>query len=306
MPSVTSPAAARFALRDAAALVTIAVMWGSSFFLIKVGLEDFSPGLIAWLRIVFGAAALALIPGSWQPLRHGRDWGGVIFLGVVWMSLPFVMFTLAEQHISSALAGMINGAAPLFTATFAVLLFGAALSRRLVVGLAVGFVGVVTIGLPNVDGAASLAGIAMCLLAVVCYGLSFNVSGPLQARNGALPVIWRVQLVAVVVSAPFGLPGLADATPSLESVAAVVAMGALGTGVAFAMFASLVGRVGATRASVTTYLVPAVALGLGAGLAGESVAPLSLLGVVLVLVGAYVATSRGGRSRQPEPVRQRR
>ena len=306
MPSATSPAAARFALRDWVFLVAIALMWGSSFLLIKIGLEDFSPFTVAWLRIVFGALALAVFPASWRPLRHRRDWGGAVFLGVVWMALPFIMFTLAEQHVSSALAGMINGAAPLFTAGFAVLFFGAALSRRLVAGLAVGFVGVLTLGLPNVDGVASLAGIGMCLLAVLCYGLSFNVSGPLQARNGALPIIWRAQLVALVVSAPFGLPGLADATPTVEGVLALVAMGVLGTGLAFAMFAVLVGRVGAPRASITTYLVPAVALGLGAGLAGESVAPLSVLGVVLVLAGAYVATSGRGVSPARGAARRRR
>lgn len=291
LPSAPSPAAARFALRDWVFLVAIALMWGSSFLLIKFGLEDFSPWTVAWLRIVFGALALTFVPAARRPLRDRRDVRGVVFLGVVWMALPFAMFTLAEQHISSALAGMINGAAPLFTAAFAVLFFGAVLSRRLVVGLVVGFVGVVVLGLPNVEGAASLVGIGLCLVAVICYGLSFNVSGPLQARNGALPVIWRIQLVGLVVSAPFGLPGLADATPTLEGVLAVVAMGSLGTGLAFAMFAVLVGRVGAPRASITTYLVPAVALGLGAGLAGETVAPLSLVGIVLVLVGAWVATS---------------
>lgn len=300
MPSTPSPAAAPFTLRDGVLLVAVALMWGSSFLLIKYGLEDFTPGAVAWLRIALGALALSVVPASWRPLASRRDWAGVTLLGVIWMALPFVLFTLAEQHISSALAGMINGAAPLFTAAFAVLLFGGTLTRRLLVGLAVGFVGVLTIGLPNVAGAASLVGIGMCLAAVICYGLSFNVSGPLQARSGALPVIWRVQLVALVVSAPFGVPDLARATPTPTGVLAMVAMGALGTGVAFALFAVLVGRVGAPRASVTTYLVPAIALGLGAGFAGERVAPISVLGIVLVLVGAYVATS-GPRQPSPRP-----
>lgn len=298
MPSAPSPSVLRFSLGDWGLLVAVALMWGSSFYFIKVGLEDFPPLTIAWLRILFGALALAVLPGSWRPLRRRSDWVGVAVLGVVWMAVPFVMFTLAEQRISSALAGMINGASPLFTAAFAVLFFGGVLSARLLIGLVVGFAGVLTIGLPNVEGSASLVGIGLCLVAVVCYGLSFNISGPLQAHSGALPVIWRVQLVAVVVSTPFGAPGLAESTPTLVGVLAMLALGALGTGVAFALFAVLVGRVGAPRASVATYLVPAIALGLGAGLAGESVAPLSVLGIVLVLVGAFVATS----SRRAPPV----
>lgn len=298
MPSAPSPLALRFSLGDWALLISVAVAWGSSFWLIKIGLEDFPPTTVAWLRILLGAVTLTVIPGSWRPLRHRRDWRGVALLGVIWMAVPFLLFTLAEQHISSALAGMINGATPLITAAFAVLLFGHALGPRLVAGLAVGFVGVLTIGLPNVEGAASLAGVGMVLLAITCYGLSFNISGPLQVRNGALPVIWRIQLVALVVSTPYGAPGLADSTPTATGVLAMVALGALGTGLGFVLFAILVGRVGAPRAAVNNYLVPVVALSLGAGLAGESVAPLSLLGIILVLVGAYLATS----SRRVPPV----
>lgn len=233
-------------------------------------------------------------------------------LGLVWMAVPFVLFTVAQQHIPSALAGMINGAAPLFTAAFAALWFRQALGARLLTGLGVGFVGVLAIGLPNVEGTASLVGIVLVLGATVLYGIAFNLSGELQRRNGALPVIWRAQLVALVAVAPFGAPGLADSTPTLPGLLAMVALGALGTGVAFAPFTMLVGRVGAPRASVTTYLIPVIALGLGVALAGESVAPLSLAGIVLVLIGAYVATSSRRRSsaggqrpgRRPRPPRQ--
>lgn len=298
MPSAPSPAASPFALRDWVFLVAVALMWGSSFLLIKIGLEDFSPASVAWLRIVFGALALAVLPAARAPLRHRGDWGQVALLGMVWMAVPFVFFTVAQQHIPSALAGMINGSAPLFTAAFAVVFFGGALSTRLVVGLAVGFVGVVVIGVPNVQGAASLTGILLILGAAVLYGVAFNLSGRLQRRNGALSVIWRAQLVALVAVAPFGAPGLADATPTAGGVLAMVALGALGTGVAFALFTVLVGSVGAPRASVTTYLMPVIALGLGAGLAGESVAPLSVVGIALVLAGAYVATS-GRRAARP-------
>lgn len=300
MSSAPPHTVAAFTLRDWLLLVSVALMWGSSFLFIKIGLEDFSPESVAWLRIALGAVALALVPASWRPLRHGRDRVGVVLLGVVWMAVPFVMFTVAQQHIPSALAGMINGSAPLFTAAFAVLLFAGRLSRRLVVGLVLGFAGILGIGLPNAEGSATGTGILLVLGATMFYGLAFNLSGRLQQRNGALPVIWRAQLAALVVSAPFGVPDLAQATPTVGGVLVMVALGALGTGVAFALFAVLVGRIGAPRASVTTYLVPVIALGLGAGLAGERVAPLSMAGIALVLVGAYVATS-SRRQMPPTP-----
>lgn len=284
--------------RDGAALLAVALMWGSSFLLIKIGLEDFSPVAVAWLRILFGVLALTLVPAARRPLRHPGDRGLVALLGLVWMAVPFVLFAAAQQHIPSALAGMINGAAPLFTAFVALVWWRRALDRSLVLGLVVGFVGVVLIGLPNVGGPASLMGVVLVLLATLLYGVAFNLSGHLQSRNGALAVLWRAELVALVVVAPFAVPALVGSAPTLAGVLAMVALGALGTGVAFVMFTDVAGRVGAARASVTTYLIPVVALGLGAGLAGERVAPLSVVGIALALVGAYVATGRRRRRRR--------
>lgn len=292
---MTSPAALEpVALtgRDWGMLVAVALMWGSSYLFIEIGLEDFPPATIAWLRIALGALALTLVPAARAPLRHREDWRLTAILGVVWMAVPFVLFTVAQQHIASALAGMINGAAPLFTAAVAAVWWRRSPDRRLLIGLAVGFVGVVALGVPNVDGSASLTGILMVLAATLLYAIAFNISGHLQARNGALAVIWRAQLVALVVVAPFGVPGLLDSTPTVGGWAAMIALGALGTGLAFVMFVTLVGRIGAPRASITNYLIPVVALALGAGLVGEQVAPLSMLGIVLALAGAYVANSR--------------
>lgn len=299
MTSSSGAALPQVTARDWAALVAVALMWGSSFLLIKIGLEDFPPVTVALLRIVFGALTLTLVPAARRPLRHPEDWRLVALLGMVWMALPFVLFTVAQQHIPSALAGMINGAAPLFTALVALAWWRRAPGGRLILGLVVGFVGVVLIGLPNVEGSASLTGILLVLLASLLYGVAFNLSGHLQVRNGALAVLWRAQLVALVAVAPFGLPGLVNSTPTPGGVLAMVALGALGTGLAYVLFSNLAGRVGAARASVTTYLIPVVALALGAGLAGERVALLSLPGIALALLGAYLATGRPRRGRRP-------
>lgn len=285
-----------FTVRDWVTLVAVALMWGSSYLFIKIGLEDFPPATVAWLRVAFGAVALTLLPAARAPLRHPGDWRLVATLGVVWMAVPFVLYTLAQQHIASALAGMINGAAPLFTAAVAALWWRRSPDGRLLVGLAIGFAGVVALGLPNVEGAASLTGIVLALVATLLYGVAFNLSGHLQVRNGSLTVIWRAQLVALVVLAPFGLPGLLGSSPTLAGWSAMIALGALGTGLAFVMFTTLIGRVGAPRASIATYLIPVVALALGVGLVDETVAPLSVLGVGLVLAGAYAATTRSRRA----------
>jgi drug/metabolite transporter (DMT)-like permease len=160
---------------------------------------------------------------------------------------------------------------------------------------------VLTVSLPAAGGGASLAGIGLVLLATVLYGVAFNLAEPLENRNGALSVIWRAQLVALAIDTPAGVAGLAHSTPHLSGLAAMVGLGVLSTGAAFAAFTTLIARVGATRASVTIYLVPVVAVGLGASTSGEPIAPLSLAGIALVLLGAYLTGRRAvAATRSPE------
>ena len=291
-----------FAVRDWLLVAAAALMWGSSFLLIKLGVHGcFAPGTVAWLRLLFGAAALALVPAARKPLRHHRDRGRVALLGLTWMAVPFVLFPLAEQSIPSALAGMINGAAPLFTAAFAAVWSRRRPAGSVLAGLAVGFAGVLAVSLPAVGGGASLTGIGLVLLATMLYGVAFNLAEPLENRNGALPVIWRAQLAALALDTPAGVAGLVHSTPHLSGLVAMAGLGVLSTGAAFAAFTTLIARVGATRASVTIYLVPVVAIGLGASVSGEPIAPLSLAGIALVLLGAYLTGRRANRPLENPP-----
>jgi drug/metabolite transporter (DMT)-like permease len=289
-PSTRSRASA-FSALDWALLAAVAVMWGASFLLIKLSVADFSPTTVAWLRLVFGVVTLGLLPAARTRLRHRRDWWLIGVLGLTWMAVPFLLFPLAEQTIDSALAGMINGAAPLFTAVIALVWFRRRPTSRLLAGLALGFIGVLAVSLPNLRGLASLAGIGLLLLATLMYGVAFNLAEPLEDRNGALAVIWRAQLVAMVASTPTGMLGLRASSPTLEGWIAVAVLGAVSTGLAFACFTILIGRVGAARASVSVYLVPVVAIVLGAWLAAETISPFDLIGIVLVLLGAYLAST---------------
>jgi drug/metabolite transporter (DMT)-like permease len=130
----------------------------------------------------------------------------------------------------------------------------------------------------------------MVLLATMMYGVSFNITGPLQQRNGALPVIWRAQLISLAVDLPFGLAALPGSSFAWGSLAACVALGAVGTAAAYVWFSVLVGRVGAARGSITIYLLPPMAIVLGAVLRDETVTGAAIAGTVLVLAGAYVVS----------------
>lgn len=288
-----------FALKDWALLTGIALTWGSSFLFIEIGLDSFRPAFITWLRIFLGAATIVWVRRAREPIER-QDWTAVVVVGILWMSIPFLLFPIAQQWIASSLAGMINGSVPLFAT-----LVASVTARRMprvtqAAGLALGFIGIILVSWLPVQGTRSTAfGVVLVLLASICYGVALNVMVPLQRKYGALPVLLRVQGVALVLTSTPGVIAATDSSFSWASFAALIPLGCLGTGMAFLWMATLAGRVGAPRGSVTIYFIPVVAIVLGAVFRNESIAFLSLVGTAFVLLGAYL-TSRA--ERRPAPL----
>jgi drug/metabolite transporter (DMT)-like permease len=281
-----------YTLGDWGLLAGIALIWGSSFFFIEIGLESFSPFVITMARIGLGTAALALFARARAPVDRS-DYRRLALLGAVWVAIPFTLFPIAQQWISSSVAGMINGAMPIFAAAFAALLLRRLPGSRQLIGIGIGFIGIVLLFLPELSVSSSNAfGAILALIAVAFYGLSANLAVPLQQKYGALPIIYRVQLLAFIMVLPLGLIGLGDSTWSTEAALAMVPLGVFGTGIALVLMSTLAGRVGGPRAAIAIYFLPLVSIVLGVALLDETVFQIALVGVGLVLAGAWIA-SRG-------------
>ncbi len=294
--AVTPDEGQAFAPADWGLVAVVASLWGASFLFIEIGLEHFAPPVVAFARVFFGAATLVMLPAARRAVPRS-EWKPIALLGVIWIAIPFVLFAVAQQWIESSLAAMINAGAPLFTALVAAVVVRSLPGRIQAVGLLIGFLGVVAITAPSIgEGESTTVGILLVLLATFLYGCAFNLLGPLGRRNGSLPVLLRAQAVALVLLAPAAAVGATDSEFAWSSLAAMVALGALGTGVAFVAFSTLLGRVGATRGSVTIYFIPVVAIVLGALLLDESIEATAVLGTALVLTGAFF-TSRQVRSK---------
>ena len=278
-----------FAATDWLLLAGTAAMWGSSFIWMEIALRSFAPTTIAMLRVIFGVATLAMFPQARVKVERA-DLPAVVALGILWMGVPFILFPIAQQWIDSSVAGMINGAVPIFASIVAAVVLRRWPRIVTMAGIAVGFIGVLAVSWPVARGADSSAlGVSLVLLATLMYGISINIAAPLQQRYGALPVLLRAQFVALGVTLIPGVIGLADSSFRLTSLLAIVPLGCLGTALAFVGMATLVGRVGPTRGSVTIYFVPVVAIVLGAAFENEQIATLSLVGTAFVLLGAYLA-----------------
>jgi drug/metabolite transporter (DMT)-like permease len=281
-----------YTLEDWGILALIALIWGSSFLFMEIGLRSFAPGVVTLARIGLGTVTLALLARARTPVDR-EDWGRIALLGTVWMAIPLTLFPIAQQWIDSSVAGMINGAMPIFAAAWSAYLLRRLPGWRQMLGIAIGFLGIVLVFLPELQASADTAlGALVALFAVTFYGLATNLAVPLQQKYGAAPVVLRAQMVALLLVLPFGLWQLGESTWTWESALAMIPLGVLGTGLAIVLMATLAGRVGAPRASIAIYFLPLVAVVLGVVVLGESVAPMALVGVALVLVGAWIASRR--------------
>ena len=282
----------KFSSQDWALFAGVSLIWGASFLFIDVGLDAFHPGVVTLLRVGFGAGMLALVPRARRVIDRD-DWPRLVVLSVIWVGAPFTLFPIAQQWINSAVAGMLNGAMPLFASVVSALMLRRLPRGAQALGLVVGLVGVVAISAPSAgDGDSQAIGVGLVLLATVMYGLSINIAVPMQQKYGSLPMMMWMLTLATVWTTPYGLLGLADSSWSAASFAAVFVLGVLGTGFAFVIMGSLAGSVGPTRASFITYVIPAVALVLGVVFRNDTVSFVAIAGSVLVIAGALLASRR--------------
>ena len=268
------------------------LIWGASFLFIAFGLESLAPNGVTFVRLLIGFVTLSVFPAARGSVRR-EDHLGIFWVGVLWMAFPLSMFPFAEQHISSAMTGMLNGANPLFVVIVAAFLARTMPRRSVILGLVVGMTGAVMIAWPGLgEGSHSILGIGLVMAALVSYGVALNLARPLQQRNGGLPVIWRALGVALILTAPLGVPALKHAHWTLRSALCMLALGSLGTAAAQVLMVRAAGKFGASTASASTFLIPVVALGLGVVVRGEHVAPISVLGGAVCLAGAWLISRK--------------
>ena len=273
-------------------LLILGAIWGASYMLLKIGIRDFSPAMVAWLRIAFAALVLAAIAGARGALGGfaGR-WPVLAVLGATQVAGPFVLIAAGETEISSSLAGILVTSAPLFTALLAIWFDHEERSQGArLVGIVLGVAGVAVLLGVDLGGSDNqlLGG-----LAVVLAGLGYAVGGLIAKRNlGDLPPIGiaaSVMIASTVLLAPAAAIGLPDQAPSIGPIAAVLALGVVGTGIAFAIFYDLIASIGPARTFIVTYIAPGFAVVYGAVLLDETITAATVVGLALILIGSYLA-----------------
>jgi drug/metabolite transporter (DMT)-like permease len=279
--------------------IALGAIWGSSFLFIKVGIRELHPVYVTLGRVGLGAATLLMVLLVLRDRlpRDPRLWAHLTVLGVIGVAIPFTLFGYGEQRIPSLLAGIWNATTPLVALPVAALAFRTErLTSRRLVGIALGFAGVlVVLGVWRGVGGAALTGQLMCFGAAVCYGIAIPYQKRFIAGHpGSTLSLTAAQLVAATAVLAVAAPLLAGAPPRLgelspEVLASVGALGALGTGLAFVLHLRNNRLVGASGASMVTYLIPVFAVAAGVLVLGETLTWFQPVGALIVLAGVAVA-----------------
>jgi drug/metabolite transporter (DMT)-like permease/protein-S-isoprenylcysteine O-methyltransferase Ste14 len=286
--------------KDLLLLVLLGVIWGASFLFIKVGVATIPP-----FTFVFGRTALAWIllysivriRGRRMP-RPGPIWFSFAMMGFLNGAIPYTLITWGEIHIDSGLAAILNSLMPLFTVILAHLLTGdEKLSRRKAAGVAVGFSGVVVLMGPealagltsSLLGQMAVIGAAGSYALATIYGkrLKGTPSTVLATGQMAAAAAWTLPL-SLWIDRPWTL------APSVSSVAAMLCLSVLGTGLAYIFYYHLLARIGATNLSLVTYIIPVTGVLWGAAILGERIGINALLALGLIMAG--IAGTGGGAS----------
>ena len=246
-------------------------------------------------RCLFGALVLVTFRAARRRLDR-EDWLRFLVLGALWMAIPFLLYPIAERTVSSSITGMINGGLPVVTAVVT-----AIWTRRMptlfrIVAVTVGFTGIAIISISSVDEgtSADLKGIALLAIALLCYALAANIAQPMYGKYGSLaPMLWMT-VIASVLSLPYGLVGLAHGGIDLPALGALFMLGAVGTGIAFALYGVLLSRAGTVRGMIGIFFTPIVGTILGVAVRGDKLHAAALLGMLVVIIGAVMVS-------RPEP-----
>jgi drug/metabolite transporter (DMT)-like permease len=297
----------RRALLPYLALVALALIWGVSFLFIKVAVHDMSPAALVLIRASSGCLALALIVRAMGRPLFAEAWRTRIvpfaIMALTGGILPWVAIAWGEERISSGLASILNSTTPLWAA---VLIYWVIPAERPSVlnyaGVLIGLAGVVILVVPDIS-AKGIGGNLVAAMAVVLASFSYAVGALYQRRTFRGVSVYEVSLGQLAATAVLAIPIAAPSLPALHvalpTMAAVVALGVGGSGVAYLLYYYMVNTLGPVRATGVTLLVPVTAVFWGVVLLHESLSLPIVVGMAVIIAG-IVLTNAGRRSARRE------
>ena len=285
----------RVSLRDISELIFLSAIWGSSFLFLRLTSPVFGPIFLIEMRVLSGLAVLLpLVLFLGKLAEFQKHWKMIAAVSLMNMAIPFCFFAFSAVYIGAGLLSIINATVPIFSACVAYVVYKERLSRSSLLGLLIGFLGVVVLMFnPGENfGSSGWLAILSALLACLLYGTAINLTvNNLQGVSG-LTITAGGLFVSSLVLLPFAFWARPEVLPVGNIWWSVFALGIVCTGFGFVMFYRLIDRIGAGRAIMTTYLIPVFSILWGNIFLGESVTLIMVVGCILVLLGVGLTTKK--------------
>ncbi|WP_108398915.1 DMT family transporter [Devosia submarina] len=290
--------------RDWFWILFLGAIWGCSFIFNAVLIREIGPLWVTSFRVAIGAAGCwAVMLALRKPVPNNPVlWMKLGLLGILAYAIPFALFPLAQSHLASGVAAIINALTPIMTVIVSHFWVGGEKASRIkTAGVAVGFVGATILASPALlsEGESQLWAVSACLLATICYALSLNITRSFKSIEPtalASIALTGAALVSIPVAfAAEGIPVIAKG----ETWLAAVAIGLVSTAFTFQIMYRVLPRVGATNFATTTFVAPISAIVLGVTLLGETVLPIQVVGMLVIFAGLLLIDGRVGKLWRP-------
>ena len=272
-------------------LTTLAAIWGSAFMFIKISAVDFGPILLVTLRLLIaGLVFMPLLLRKKYRLLFKSHLPGIIIIAIFSNALPFTLFAFASLGATSNMLGILNGTTAFLTTLIAYFWLNESISSKQIIGLCLGFLGVIILVNPA-NGSSTVIASMCALLGSLCYAFNGNYLEKFHSNSNKKVLIGWSMLFGGLFMTPFAFFNLPDAIPNLNSFLALLWLAVVSTGIGYLGYIRLINRIGAVKTSTLTYLLPVFSILWGAIFLQEKITLIILGGFLFVMMGMYFANS---------------
>ena len=272
-------------------LTALAAIWGSAFMFIKISAVDFGPILLVTLRLLIaGLVFMPLLLRKKYRLLFKSHLPGIIIIAIFSNALPFTLFAFASLGATSNMLGILNGTTAFLTTLIAYFWLNESISSKQIIGLCLGFLGVIILVNPA-NGSSTVIASMCALLGSLCYAFNGNYLEKFHSNSNKKVLIGWSMLFGGLFMTPFAFFNLPDAIPNLNSFLALLWLAVVSTGIGYLGYIRLINRIGAVKTSTLTYLLPVFSIIWGAIFLQEKITLIILVGFLFVMMGMYFANT---------------
>jgi len=277
--------------KDWILLIALAAIWGSAFMFIKISAVDFGPILLVTLRLLIaGLVFMPLLLRHKYRLLFKSHLPGIFIIAIISNALPFTLFAFASLGATSNMLGILNGTTAFITTVIAYFWLNESISTKQLIGLGLGFIGILILINPA-NGSTTILASICALTGSICYAFNATYLQKYHSNSNKKVLIGWSMLFGGLMMMPIAAFNLPNAVPSINSFLALLWLAVVSTGIGYLAFVRLIDKIGAVKTATLTYLLPVFSIIWGAIFLEEQITLIIFGGFIFVMMGMYFANT---------------